>query len=85
MIGSYRFFRDMGYFVEPVLLGAVADGYGLDYAFYVTSVSLLAAMAVLHIPSKETLGTVVLEPQMLRIKKSRTRRKPTQIEQVYGD
>ncbi len=62
MIGSYRFFKDMGCFVGLVFLGAVADGFGLDYAYYVTSVSLFATMAVLHILSKETLGTVILEP-----------------------
>ncbi|MBC8225025.1 MFS transporter, partial [Candidatus Bathyarchaeota archaeon] len=29
LIGSYRFFRDMGYFVGPLLLGVIADNMGL--------------------------------------------------------
>ena len=55
LIGSYRFFRDMGYFVGPILLGSVADRYGLGYAFYVTSLILFIAMIILQILSKETL------------------------------
>lgn len=61
LIGSYRFFRDMGYFVGPIVLGAIADAYGLDRAFYVTSLSLFIAMAILHTSSKETLRTITQE------------------------
>ena len=56
LIGSYRFFRDMGYFVGPILLGTIADNYGLQYSFYVTSLSLFIAMTILYISSKETLA-----------------------------
>ena len=60
LIGSYRFFRDMGYFVGPLLLGAIADSVGLTTAFYATSLILFAAMASIQIKSKETVeGTKV--------------------------
>jgi MFS family permease len=55
LIGSYRFFRDMGYFVGPLLLGAIADNRGLPTAFYATSLILLAAMASIQIQAKETI------------------------------
>lgn len=55
LIGSYRFFRDMGYFVGPILLGKVADSYGLRHSFYVTSICLFIAMVIIQISSKETL------------------------------
>ena len=55
LIGSYRFFRDMGYFVGPLLLGAIADSMGLTTAFYATSLILLAAMASIQIQAKETI------------------------------
>jgi len=55
LIGSYRFFRDMGYFVGPLLLGVIADSVGLTTAFYATSLILLAAMAFMQIKAKETI------------------------------
>jgi len=55
LIGSYRFFRDMGYFVGPLLLGVIADNMGLTTAFYTTSLILLAAMASIQIQAKETI------------------------------
>jgi MFS family permease len=61
LIGSYRFFRDMGYFAGPMLLGTIADGYGLPYAFYATSICLLIATIVLHVSSRETLVTAIQE------------------------
>ena len=56
LIGSYRFFRDMGYFVGPLLLGVIADRMGLTAAFYTTSLILLAAMFSIQILAKETVG-----------------------------
>jgi MFS family permease len=56
LIGSYRFFRDMGYFVGPLLLGAIADRMGLTTAFYTTSLILLAATISIQILAKETVG-----------------------------
>ena len=56
LIGSYRFFRDMGYFVGPLILGALADAKGLPYAFYATSLCLFAAMIILQVASKETIN-----------------------------
>jgi MFS family permease len=55
LIGSYRFFRDMGYFVGPLLLGAIADSMGLTTAFYTTSLILLAATFSIQIFAKETV------------------------------
>jgi len=55
LIGSYRFFRDMGYFIGPLLLGAIADSMGLTTAFYATSLILLTAMASIQIQAKETV------------------------------
>ena len=54
LIGSYRFFRDMGYFVGPILLGKIADVYRLDYSFYVTSVIIMLAFIVLVFFLEET-------------------------------
>jgi MFS family permease len=56
LIGSYRFFRDMGYFVGPLLLGALADNMGLTTAFYMTSLILLVAMILIQFQAKETIN-----------------------------
>ena len=56
LIGSYRFFRDMGYFVGPLLLGAIADNMGLANSFYATSIILLIATVVIQLLAKETVG-----------------------------
>jgi MFS family permease len=56
LIGSYRFFRDLGYFAGPLLLGTIADILGLTYAFYATSLILLVATASIQILAKETVG-----------------------------
>lgn len=53
LIGSYRFFRDLGYFVGPILLGAIADSYGLTSIFYATSLCLFLAMILFHSASRE--------------------------------
>jgi MFS family permease len=58
LIGSYRFFRDMGYFVGPLLLGAIADSVGLTTAFYTTSLILLAATFSIQFFAKETVDRV---------------------------
>jgi MFS family permease len=55
-IGGYRFFRDLGYFLGPILLGIIADTYGLPYTFYTASIILLMAMGVVYVFSRETLG-----------------------------
>ncbi len=54
LIGSYRFFRDMGYFVGPILLGKIADIYMLDYSIYLTSLIILVAVVVLLFSVEET-------------------------------
>ena len=54
MIGSYRFFRDLGYFVGPILLGKIGDSFSLNYSFYVTSVVIMLAFFVLFYFSEET-------------------------------
>ena len=54
LIGSYRFFRDMGYFFGPILLGRIADVYKLDYAFYITSAIVMIAFLALVFFLEET-------------------------------
>jgi MFS family permease len=54
LIGSYRFFRDMGYFIGPILLGKIADVYKLDYSIYLTSLIILVAVIVLLFSVEET-------------------------------
>jgi MFS family permease len=54
LIGSYRFFRDMGYFFGPIILGRIADSYGLDYSFYVTSAIIVLASFILGLFLEET-------------------------------
>jgi MFS family permease len=54
LIGSYRFFRDMGYFIGPILLGKIADAYRLDYSFYITSIIVMLAFFVLNFFQEET-------------------------------
>ena len=60
LIGSYRFFRDMGYFVGPLLLGVMADNMGLTIAFYTTSLILFAAMILIQFHAKETIEARIL-------------------------
>ena len=55
LIGSYRFFRDLGYFAGPLLLGAIADNMGLTNAFYATSLILLVATVTIQLLAKETV------------------------------
>jgi MFS family permease len=52
-IGSYRFFRDLGYFFGPILLGKIADMYSLDYSIYTTSVIILLSVILLIFTLKE--------------------------------
>ncbi len=54
LIGSYRFFRDMGYFIGPILLGKIADIYMLHYSIYLTSIIILLAVVVLLFSVEET-------------------------------
>ena len=54
IIGVYRFFRDMGYFFGPIVLGKIGDVYGLEYSFYFTSAVLMGACVVLVLRVKET-------------------------------
>ncbi len=54
LIGSYRFFRDMGYFFGPILLGRIADVYRLEYSIYVTSAIIMFAFFVLVFFLEET-------------------------------
>lgn len=53
-IGSYRFFRDTGYFIGPILLGKIADIYMLNYSIYVTSFIILVSVIVLIFSTEET-------------------------------
>ena len=61
LIGSYRFFRDMGYFIGPLILGKIADVYTLNYSIYLTSVVLAFAVLVLIWSVKETYSRKVMQ------------------------
>lgn len=61
LIGSYRFFRDIGYFAGPILLGLIADTYGLANTFPATAVSLFVATAVVLVLSRESLPKAITD------------------------
>jgi MFS family permease len=54
LIGSYRFFRDMGYFFGPIFLGRIADVYRLEYSIYITSAIVMLAFLILVFFLEET-------------------------------
>ena len=61
LIGSYRFFRDMGYSAGPIILGIIADAYGIQYSFYITSLILLVTTIIVYATSRETIVASVQE------------------------
>jgi len=54
LIGSYRFFRDIGYFFGPIILGEIADFYRLNYSIYVASAIIVSATFILGLFLEET-------------------------------
>ena len=66
MLRAYRFFRDMWYFVGPILLGTIADTYGFTVIFYLTAASLVLAAVAYQIFGVETLHTTSEYPEDTR-------------------
>jgi multidrug resistance protein len=54
-MGVFRFFGDVGSLIGPVLLGAVADGFGLGMPFYVMGAIVLAIAVAMFVLGEETL------------------------------
>ena len=54
-MGIFRFFGDIGSLIGPILLGAVADGFGLAAPFYVMSGIILLVAAATYLFGVETL------------------------------
>jgi DHA1 family multidrug resistance protein-like MFS transporter len=55
-MGLYRLFGDIGFVVGPIILGIIADGYGLKMPFYFMTALILVSAVLLQIFAKETYG-----------------------------
>jgi len=53
-MGLYRLFGDVGFVVGPIILGVIADGYGLRTPFYFMSGLIIVNAALLGVFAKET-------------------------------
>ena len=54
-MGIFRFFGDVGSLLGPILLGAIADGFGLSAPFYVMSGIIFLVAAFTYLYGEETL------------------------------
>lgn len=54
-LGVYRFWRDSGYGFAALLLGAIADYYGIMSSFYLSSLLLFFSGSLVMVLMKETL------------------------------
>ncbi|MDP2900586.1 MAG: MFS transporter [Candidatus Bathyarchaeota archaeon] len=54
-MGIFRFFGDIGSLFGPILLGVVADGFGLSAPFYVMGGMIFVVAAVVFLFGEETL------------------------------
>lgn len=54
-MGIFRFFGDVGSLLGPILLGAIADGFGLSAPFYAMSVIIFIVAALTYLFGVETL------------------------------
>ena len=54
-MGIFRFFGDVGSLFGPILLGAVADVFGLSAPFYVMGVVILVVATIIFVFGEETL------------------------------
>jgi MFS family permease len=54
-MGIFRFFGDIGSLIGPIMLGAVADGFGLAAPFYVMSGIILLVAVATYMFGVETL------------------------------
>lgn len=53
-MGLYRLFGDIGFVVGPIMLGMIADGYGLRMPFYVMTGMILISAVLLQVFARET-------------------------------
>ena len=53
-LGVYRMWRDLGYAVGALLIGAISDLLGFDYSFYFTALAMYASGAVVALLMYET-------------------------------
>lgn len=56
-MGLYRLFGDVGFVVGPIVLGIIADGYGLGMPFNVMSAMIFTSAILVLIFTKETYST----------------------------
>ena len=54
-MGIFRFFTDVGSLIGPVILGAVADSFGLAMPFYTMGGIIFVNAALIFILGEETL------------------------------
>jgi dipeptide/tripeptide permease len=54
-MGIFRFFGDIGSLFGPILLGVIADGFGLSAPFYVMSGVILLVAVFIFLFGEETL------------------------------
>lgn len=53
-MGLYRLFGDIGFVVGPIVLGLIADGYGLRMPFYFVTVLILVNAGLVAVFARET-------------------------------
>jgi multidrug resistance protein len=53
-MGVYRLFGDIGFVIGPIVLGLVADGFGLSMPFYVMGLIIIVNVVLLWLFAKET-------------------------------
>ncbi len=53
-MGLYRLFGDIGFVVGPIILGMIADGYGLRMPFYFMTGLILVSAVLLQVFARET-------------------------------
>jgi DHA1 family multidrug resistance protein-like MFS transporter len=53
-IGVYRLFADIGFVIGPIILGFVADNFGLKIPFYLMAAILFVNAVLILLFAKET-------------------------------
>lgn len=61
-MGVFRFFGDVGSLFGPILLGAIADGFGLSAPFYAMSIIIFIVAALVFAFGEETLPGKTKKP-----------------------
>ena len=56
-MGLYRLFGDVGFVVGPIILGIIADGYGLRMPFYFMTILIFVNAALVKVFARETYST----------------------------